>query len=586
MNKRNIDKLLSEALSLSEDGNHEEAKRKLILATKIDPNSIEARSYLASQYFELKDYEQAGKEYQKLCQLVPRNIFCLIQMGLSYYYVKKFNKSEETFRKLIHIDKKLAVGHNNLGYILIQKGNYKEASKHLIKAAKIKPEQVTICNLGFIALMARRFDVAYKFYTTVINQKPIGDAILNLAYLKGDRLIKMETYGSISATAYYNLATIDAIRKRIKLAFDNLEKALKVNKEFYIAQLSEGWLYFNQGNISKSLECFARAFHFPDNLSDQASAKELNELRTLFTSILSDQNIQAIREGRPESPQSVGRIELPESRVQEETKPSLPEIIETEYPFPVAFSYVRMVDERIPDRQLRGLFRSFENLLKYFAIAIISDIKNIIPELYKKVGDEYLKKPGGMSLGDWRGVIHRVLKECRERKKIDKLFMPEILNFSKKKQMQKIFDFLCKKRSDIEGHPGALPSLSLCEKLYKNCKHELDSILEEASFLKNYNLLFIENTSILEKCYCYETKVFKGANPCFKSSKLNCNVRIVTDRCFLMKNEEDILDLYPLLLYNTPEEGEDKEVLLFDKFDKGRLCYRSCQSTRLYFTGV
>ena len=130
-----------------------EAEGIFKLITGMAPRDAEAHFYLASIYYENKDYGPAEKELKAALKLKPDYHEALNFLG--YFYLEQdrsINKAGSMIRKALSFEPENGAYIDSLGWFYFKKGKFKEALSHLEKAATLLSDPEIYEHLGDVYL--------------------------------------------------------------------------------------------------------------------------------------------------------------------------------------------------------------------------------------------------------------------------------------------------------------------------------------------------------------------------------------------------------------------------------------------------
>jgi len=115
-------------------------------AVKLKPADEAAVTSLGDTLFDLKKYEEAATEYQKVLQSNPKNAIVRMDLGLSYFLREPRNLDQAIaeFRTALKIDSRHEKALQNLTAALIEKGDIAGARQSLDQLESINPQNPTI----------------------------------------------------------------------------------------------------------------------------------------------------------------------------------------------------------------------------------------------------------------------------------------------------------------------------------------------------------------------------------------------------------------------------------------------------------
>ena len=183
---------------------------------------LQAYNNAASVAYALKDFEKAAIIYEALLQFIVDDQNILSRIAFCYYQIKGYEKSAEFYKRAVI------------------KGNYESLSNQLALAS---------C---FVEM--KKYHEAIGVYNATI------------------RRFKEET-----ETYLYKAIALSRLGK-MKLAFDVLDMAEKINSNDYYIYMQRGIMYKDQDEHHKAIEQFTKALHINDQDSllwgHRASARQ------------------------------------------------------------------------------------------------------------------------------------------------------------------------------------------------------------------------------------------------------------------------------------------------------------------------
>ncbi|MBC2710359.1 MAG: tetratricopeptide repeat protein [Desulfosarcina sp.] len=178
-------------------------------------------------------------------------------------------------------DKKRASAARNLGEAYISEGNYTAALGELLKAEKLNADDPILHNdLGLVYMAKEKIDLAVVHFEKAVQLKPdysLAKNNLGSAYMvqkEWDKAIPMledVTGDMLYATPHFPLANLGWAyynKGKYNKAQDYLKEALKLQPDFFIAQLNLGRTYLATGRLHAALSLFEEAAKsYPKNPS-------------------------------------------------------------------------------------------------------------------------------------------------------------------------------------------------------------------------------------------------------------------------------------------------------------------------------
>jgi len=148
----------------------------------------------AREYFELGQYRQAEKAYEKILARAPENLYALSNLGVVQFRDGKPRQAELTLKKAVKAEPNDAFAHTTLGIVYFKLGKFDDAIEVLTQSITINPRSAQAHNyLGMTADMKGWPQAAEEEIQKAIALNPdYADAHFNLAvvYAKQDPPMK------------------------------------------------------------------------------------------------------------------------------------------------------------------------------------------------------------------------------------------------------------------------------------------------------------------------------------------------------------------------------------------------------------
>ncbi len=122
-----IQKLIAQALDLTQKGKSKEAIKILEYASKTEPKNVNLLYYLGFIYRSLNDFENAQSYYLKALGLAPNNADIYCALGVVHQQKKEFDFAIQNFEKAIKLNHYLVAAYNSLGFTYKLMGRLNEA---------------------------------------------------------------------------------------------------------------------------------------------------------------------------------------------------------------------------------------------------------------------------------------------------------------------------------------------------------------------------------------------------------------------------------------------------------------------------
>jgi tetratricopeptide (TPR) repeat protein len=201
-------------------------------------------------------------------------VACAVQTGGQLRY---WRNSESLFRHAIAVTKENFVAHNNLGNILLDKGQVDKAITHYQKALEIRPGYADAHNnLGNALLQKGRVDEAIAHLQKALEILPddalahvnFGNALLQKG--QADRAIthyqKALEIRPDDAGAHNNLGTALLQKGRVDDAITHFQKALEIQPDYANAHYNLGNALLRKGQMDEAITHLKKALEIrPDD---------------------------------------------------------------------------------------------------------------------------------------------------------------------------------------------------------------------------------------------------------------------------------------------------------------------------------
>lgn len=135
------------------------AEREFKHAIELNPNYPTARQWYGLFLIYRKKFDAGRAELLKAQQLDPLSLAISANVGLSYYFERRYDDAIKHLRNTLELDRYFPYGHFFLGWAMEQKGNLAEAEESFRRAAEIDRTPVTQAYLAHgLALAGKRAD--------------------------------------------------------------------------------------------------------------------------------------------------------------------------------------------------------------------------------------------------------------------------------------------------------------------------------------------------------------------------------------------------------------------------------------------
>lgn len=215
--------------------------KKIRNAIIYQPKNIDLLNDLAGLYFEIKDYKNSIKFYEK-CLSINYNSITLSNLGLAHQLDLSFQKSADLFLKSIELDTNYFPAYINLGNLLGSMGKHNDLLRCSLNGLDKWPRSPELhCNVG-VALMGLGMhkEAQTSFETALLIDENSIDAL-------------------------FNIGCIEAFHKNDSKAIEIYEAILEnshvVNRSRFVQTKSAlAYLYLRAGELKKGWENYEYGF--------------------------------------------------------------------------------------------------------------------------------------------------------------------------------------------------------------------------------------------------------------------------------------------------------------------------------------
>jgi nucleoside-triphosphatase THEP1 len=249
------------------------------------------------------------------------------------------------------------------------------------------------------------------------------------------------------------------------------------------------------------------------------------------------------------------------SKQAELTADPIDELVLTEYPYPIAANYRRILEATDWEHRTRECIDVFGYGMRAMALGILSQYlirdrdEFSDPVLNREL---YKQKLSNISLGTWVNYLFLALQAYRGRR--DLFFMQELYDLywdtsrtphRSRKGVKASFQRLVEIRNQIN-HQRAPKDETGWEKLGRETLEHLREIMKRFSFLKNYDLIRV----VKSNKGGYEYERYTGQKITHRKS-LEGTQDVEPGWFYLSRGDHNLLSLHPLLILWTSRDDEN-----------------------------
>jgi tetratricopeptide (TPR) repeat protein len=259
-----------------------EAEKTADAALKIDPKSGEAIHIKGRVLIERGEIDKGTKLLEDALMAGYAISQSYNNIGVAYF--RAYDISSEKQIKEAHLQKALdmfgkalkedpgnAQAHNNLGTVLLQRGEIESARQEFDKAARIGGRRFVspLANKALISLQAGRVDEAHEIFSSVLAVEPQNyNALMgsgNCLYLEKDlsgalrQFRKMAAAYPEDAKAWSNVGYVLHQEGKFSEAVEAHRKALQFGGGLSTTHYNTAWTFLRLGNSDEALKNFREA---------------------------------------------------------------------------------------------------------------------------------------------------------------------------------------------------------------------------------------------------------------------------------------------------------------------------------------
>jgi len=251
-------------------GQISEAEQHYMAVVRLDSANIDATHSLALIYNSRKEYQKAADFFQRVVNLGRTNSDIEFTLGNLYYQLKDIGAAYSTFRKYIKTYPDFEKGYLALSAVMLAQKDTSGVIQLLQETYDANPKFKAIRNeLAGIFMTNQQIDSAIELYkeafhsdtTDVVSGLRLGELYL----ASGDTVQALASYDNVSRKypnewrAPYQRGIIAFMRQDWRLASQEFEKSVALNKSWPDAWFRLGLVYQQENNLPDSERCFRAA---------------------------------------------------------------------------------------------------------------------------------------------------------------------------------------------------------------------------------------------------------------------------------------------------------------------------------------
>lgn len=173
--------LYSKAMIFYKRGELEETKKRLIQATALDENFLDANSKLGIIYLKQEQFGKAEAIFKQLISKSGGSAVYLSNLGRALYGQNKLEEALSSYKRAIELDSSRPGRYISAGQILRQLGDREKALEMYQKASELDPDNIDYLFVLTDFLLEENRSVQAKFYLDrILKLQPDNQTALEL----------------------------------------------------------------------------------------------------------------------------------------------------------------------------------------------------------------------------------------------------------------------------------------------------------------------------------------------------------------------------------------------------------------------
>jgi len=270
--KRKAKAMFQKARVLIQLGNKNEANLVLTAALKLDPDSVEIRSGLATLLME-KNPEKGAEAILKILTVYNEYAEGYYMLGKYFYEQEKYDLALKYLRMGYKQSPRSTLIKTYLGFVYLKLEEYDDSKQiylELVSENSTKP--MFYFNLARSYFGLNDFENALVYYQKAVQlEKDYYEALINIGiiYAKQEkyksaieyynRAIKVK---SDSPTVYYNLAVLYRKNRENEQALEAYKKALSIKENYPEIYYNKAIIFTEQGKLDEAEKSYLLAIKF------------------------------------------------------------------------------------------------------------------------------------------------------------------------------------------------------------------------------------------------------------------------------------------------------------------------------------
>ena len=264
------------------------------------------------------------------------------------------------------------------------------------------------------------------------------------------------------------------------------------------------------------------------------------------------------------------------------TDEKLDQLVLSEYPYPIAVNYKRLLEEQDWEKKTRACIQVFEFGLRAITLGLISQylIRDVEKVSDPQLNRLLLTRLSRATLGTWNDIFFKALQAYEGKHNL--FFMPELYDLywdtstsphRPHKGLRAPFDRLVQIRNDL-AHGVPPIDEATWQALFEESFRLLHQVLGHFTFLENYDLIRVLRAE--GEAYWYD--IYTGLQVVSPNQPLRTKEDLTEGWFYLSKQEKRFLELHPLFIFWEKELAQaerelTRDAAIFDRFRRTSVDY-------------
>ena len=220
-------------------------------------------------HYHNRNFDYVINEGQILLKKLPKNIFLINLISLSYQAIGRLKLAANGYIEIINQDNKNKEAYNNLGTIFRLNKNYEDAKKNFVRSLELDPNFVEAhVNLGNLYFELNDYENSistFKKATDINNNNALAHYNLGLVYQSiGDNEKAIKEMNKVLELNPTNTNADKLISRMTKYKMDDphLKKMLQKITQIELTNIQKVQLYFSLGKAYEDLKNYKESFKY------------------------------------------------------------------------------------------------------------------------------------------------------------------------------------------------------------------------------------------------------------------------------------------------------------------------------------